>query len=102
MLAQLQIQIVPPIVFVPTKCKYGNTVVITTASFSNKQVCCLLRCLPEVKLLRTPDENSLNQNSPTPTTGVKPTGLLIRIPYVLRSQLGPEISYPTDFCCGFR
>ena len=27
MLAQLQIPIVPPIVFVPTKCKYGNTVV---------------------------------------------------------------------------
>ena len=65
MLAQLQIPIVPPIVFVPTKYKYGNTVVITTASFSNKQVCCLLRCLPEAKLLRTPDESSLNQNSPT-------------------------------------
>ena len=92
MIAQLQIPIVPPTVFVPTKCKYDNTVVITTASFSNKQVCCLLRCLPEAKLLRTPDENSLIQNFPTSTTEVKQTALLIRIPCVPRSELGPEIS----------
>jgi hypothetical protein len=80
MLAQLQIPIVPPTVFVPTKCKYGNTVVITTVSFSNKQACCLFKSLPEAKLLRTPDENSLNQNSPTPTPEVKQTALLTRIP----------------------